>query len=55
MSAAWGNRKKCSGVMCDREMPLKLKGRYAEQCKVSIDVWGRDTVSRRKIRSETNV
>ena len=26
MSAAWGNWKRCSGVLCDRRMPVKLKG-----------------------------
>ena len=24
VSAAWGNRKKCSGVLYDRKMPVKL-------------------------------
>ena len=26
VSAAWGNWKRCSGVLCDRRMPVKLKG-----------------------------
>ena len=26
MSAAWRNWKRCSGVLCDRRMPVKLKG-----------------------------
>ena len=26
-SAAWGNWKKYSGVLCDRKMPVKLKGK----------------------------
>ena len=27
VSAAWRNWKRCSGVMCDRRMPVKLKGK----------------------------
>ena len=27
MSAAWRNWKRCSGVLCDRRMPVKLKGK----------------------------
>ena len=26
VSAAWRNWKRCSGVLCDRRMPVKLKG-----------------------------
>ena len=26
-TAAWINWKRCSGVMCDRRMPVKLKGK----------------------------
>ena len=26
VSAAWGNWKRCIGVLCDRRMPVKLKG-----------------------------
>ena len=26
-SAAWGNWKRCSGVLCDRRMPVKLQGK----------------------------
>ena len=32
LSAAWGNWKKCSGMLCDGNMQSKLKGmRYTEQ------------------------
>ena len=27
VTAAWINWKRCSGVMCDRRMPVKLKGK----------------------------
>ena len=27
VSAAWRNWKRCSGVLCDRRMPVKLKGK----------------------------
>ena len=27
LSAAWRNWKRCSGVLCDRRMPGKLKGK----------------------------
>ena len=27
VSAAWGNWKRCSGVLCDRRMPVKQKGK----------------------------
>ena len=27
VSAAWGNWKRCSGLLCDRSMPVKLKGK----------------------------
>ena len=27
VSAAWGNWKRCSGVLCDRRMPVKLNGK----------------------------
>ena len=27
VNAAWGNWKRCSGVLCDRRMPVKLKGK----------------------------
>ena len=30
VSAAWGNWKRYSGVLCDRRMPVKLKGRFTQ-------------------------
>ena len=27
VSAAWRNWKRCSGVLCDRRMPVKLRGK----------------------------
>ena len=33
VSAAWRNWKRCSGVLCDRRMPVKLKGKvYKKNC-----------------------
>ena len=29
-TAAWINWKRCSGVMCDRRMPVKLKGKVTK-------------------------
>ena len=31
VGAGWRNWKKCSGVLCDRRIPVKLKGRYTKQ------------------------
>ena len=31
VSAAWGKWNKCNGVLCDREMPVKLKWEIIEQ------------------------
>ena len=36
VGAGWRNWKKCSGVLCDRRMPVKLKG------KASNAIWGRN-------------
>ena len=30
VSAAWRNWKRCSGVLCDRRMPVKLKGNFTK-------------------------
>ena len=30
VSAAWISWKRCSGVLCDRRMPVKLKGRVSK-------------------------
>ena len=31
VGAGWMNWKKCSGVLCDKRMPVKLKGRSMEE------------------------
>ena len=50
VSAAWGNCKTCNGVFRDRNMPVKLKGRYTQN---SIGLWSRDMVNNEKPRKET--
>ena len=43
VSAAWRNCKTCSGVLCDRRMPVKLKWKtYKENSQASIAVRIRD-------------
>ena len=44
VSAAWRNWKRCSGVLCDRRMPAKLKiNVYKKNCgQTSSVVWCKD-------------
>ena len=51
-----GNRKKCSGVLCVRKMPVKLTGNICANKisgKASIAVWDRDTGDDESPRQET--
>ena len=41
---ARGNWKKCSGVLCDKKMPVKLKGKL-HSGTTNICVWRRDMVN----------
>ena len=53
VGAAWGKWKKCSGMLCDRNMPVKLNGKLHRTVlgpKASIAVLGRDMVNNEKPR-----
>ena len=43
VSAAWRNWKRCSGVLCDRRMPLKLKGNVYKTVVRPAQLYGADT------------
>ena len=43
VSAAWGNWKRCSGVLCDRRMPVKLKGKVYKTVVRPALVYGAGT------------
>ena len=54
VSAAWRNWKRCSGVLCDRWMPVKLKGKVTQNCgQTSYVVWCRDLGNNERTRSTT--
>ena len=51
-TAAWGIGR--SGVLCDRKMPVKLKGEdVQDSSKASIGVWSRDMGSNENPTKET--
>ena len=43
VSAAWGNWKRCSGVLCDRRMPVKLKGKVYKTVVRPALLYGAET------------
>ena len=43
VSAAWGNWKRCSGVLCDRRMPVKLKGKIYKTVVRPALLYGTET------------
>ena len=43
MSAAWGNWKRGSGVLCDRRMPVKLKGKVYKTVFRPAMLYGAET------------
>ena len=43
VSAAWGNWKRCSGVLYDRMMPVKLKGKVYKTVVRQALPYGADT------------
>ena len=42
-SAAWGNWKRCSGVLCDRRVPVKLKGKVYKTVVRPALLYGAET------------
>ena len=43
VSAAWGHWKRCSGVLCDRRMPVKLKGKVDKTVVRPALLYGAET------------
>ena len=43
VSVAWGNWKRCSGVLCDRRMSVKLKGKVYKTVVRPVLVYGAET------------
>ena len=57
VSAAWGNWKRCSGVLYDRRMPVKLKGKVYKTVARQALLYGaetRATTRRQEARLEVN-
>ena len=48
VSAAWGNWKTCSGELCDRKMPVKLKGKIYSTAVRPALLFGAETWSTTK-------
>ena len=46
VSAAWGNWKRCRGVLCDRRMPVKLKGKVYKTVVRPALLYGAETWAR---------
>ena len=42
-SAAWGNWNRCSGVLCDKRMPMKLNGKVYKTVVRSTWLYGAET------------
>ena len=45
VSAALGNWKRCSGVLCDRRMPVKLKGKIYKTVVRQALLYGAETLA----------
>ena len=43
VSTTWRNRKKGSGVLCDRKLPMKLKGKICETVVRAAMLYGTET------------
>ena len=42
-SVSWRNRKKCSGVLCNRKMPAKLKRKIYKTVVRAVMLYGAET------------
>ena len=57
VSAAWGNWKRCSGVLCDRRMPVEVKGKVYKTVVRPALLYGAETwatTRRQEARLEVN-
>ena len=56
VSAAWRNWKRCSGVLCDRRMPVNLKGKVYKTVVRPALLYGaeRATTRGQEARQEVN-
>ena len=57
MGAGWMNWKKCSGVLCDKRMPVKLKGKVYRTVVRPAMLYGAETwatTKRQESRIEVN-
>ena len=43
VSAAWRNWKRCSGVLCDKRMPVKLNGKVYKTVVRPVRLYGAET------------
>ena len=56
-SEAWINWKRCSGVLCDRRMPVKLKGKVYKTVVRQAPLCGAETCATtrgQEVRLEVN-
>ena len=53
VSVAWRNWKRCIGVLCDRRMPVKLKGKVYKTGQTLSVVWCRNLGDNKGTRSPT--
>ena len=57
MCATWRNGKRCSGVLCDRRMPVKLKGKVYKTVVRPVKLYGADkwtTAKGQEVRLDAN-